>query len=119
MGPDRRAHKRERAAARAAEEAKRAEAERKATAEAEKIVAIWNAAASRSAGVVVLPDDRRRRRGGLPVAELLLPGPRPVARSICARSTDSGRIDLKFNSVCVLSALLTKCSIHATGSVDR
>jgi hypothetical protein len=39
MGPNRRAQERERAA----EDAKRAEAERKAIAEAEKIVAIWNA----------------------------------------------------------------------------
>jgi hypothetical protein len=43
MGPNKRAQERERAAARAAAEAKRAEAERKAIAEAEKIVAIWNA----------------------------------------------------------------------------
>jgi hypothetical protein len=43
MGPNRRAQDRDRAAARAAAEAKRAEAERKAIAEAEKIVAIWNA----------------------------------------------------------------------------
>ena len=42
MGPNRRAQERERAA-RAAEEAKRAEAERKAIADAEKIVASWNA----------------------------------------------------------------------------
>jgi hypothetical protein len=43
MGPNRRAQERERAAARAAAEAKRADAERKAIAEAERIVAIWNA----------------------------------------------------------------------------
>ena len=43
IGPNRRAQERERVAARAAAEAKRAEAERKAIAEAEKIVAIWNA----------------------------------------------------------------------------
>jgi hypothetical protein len=43
MGPNRRAQERERAAARAATEAKRAEAERKALADAQKIVAIWNA----------------------------------------------------------------------------
>ena len=43
MGPNRRAQERERAAARAAEEAKRAEAERKAGVEARKIVEIWNA----------------------------------------------------------------------------
>ena len=43
MGPNKRAQERERAAARAAAEAKRAEAERKAIADAQKIVAIWNA----------------------------------------------------------------------------
>jgi hypothetical protein len=43
MGPNRRAQERERAAARAAAEAKRAEAERKAIVDAQKIVAIWNA----------------------------------------------------------------------------
>src|SRR6516164_10255559 len=43
MGPNRRAQERERAAVRAAEEAKRAEAERKAIADAQKIVSIWNA----------------------------------------------------------------------------
>ena len=42
-GTQSRAQERERAAARAAAEAKRAEAERKAIAEAERIVAIWNA----------------------------------------------------------------------------
>jgi hypothetical protein len=43
MGPNRRAQERERAAALAAAEAKRAVAERGAVAEAQKIVAIWNA----------------------------------------------------------------------------
>ena len=52
MGPNRRTQERERAAARAAAEAKRAEAERKAIAEAEKIVAIWNA--GRPVGVLDL-----------------------------------------------------------------
>ena len=43
MGPNRRAQERERAAARAVEETARAEFEHKAIAEAQKIVAIWNA----------------------------------------------------------------------------
>jgi hypothetical protein len=43
MGPNRRAQERELAASRAAAEAKRAEAERKSIADAQKIVAIWNA----------------------------------------------------------------------------
>jgi hypothetical protein len=43
MGPNHRAQERERAAARAAAEAKRADTERKAVADAQKIIAIWNA----------------------------------------------------------------------------
>jgi hypothetical protein len=43
MGPNRRAQDRERAAAEAAAKAKRLELDRKATADAQKIVAIWNA----------------------------------------------------------------------------
>jgi tetratricopeptide (TPR) repeat protein len=43
LGPNRRAQERERVAAEAAATAKRAEEERKAVAEAQKIVAIWNA----------------------------------------------------------------------------
>jgi hypothetical protein len=43
VGPNRRAQERERAAAEAAAKAKRADAERKAVADAQKIVAIWNA----------------------------------------------------------------------------
>ena len=43
MGPNRRAQERERAAALAAQKAKRIEAERKAQTDAQKIVAIWNA----------------------------------------------------------------------------
>jgi hypothetical protein len=43
MGPNRRAQERERSAAEAAAKVKRAEAEHKAIADAQKIVAIWNA----------------------------------------------------------------------------
>ena len=52
MGPNRRAQERERAADRAAAEAKRTDAQRKAIAEAERIVGIWNA---RQAGGRVAP----------------------------------------------------------------
>jgi hypothetical protein len=57
--PHRRAQERERAAAEAAARTKRAEAERQATAEAQKIVAIWNARQAGGASPVVLSDDRR------------------------------------------------------------
>jgi hypothetical protein len=43
MGPNRRAQERERAAAQAAVEAKRAEAEHKAIVDAQEVVAVWNA----------------------------------------------------------------------------
>jgi hypothetical protein len=72
MGPNRRAQERERAAARAAAEAKRAEAERKALVDAQKIVVIFNARSSRRPCVVVLPDDAGR-----------------LVRLICARSIDT------------------------------
>ena len=55
MGPNRRAQELERAAARAAAAAKRAEAERKAIAEAEKIVAIWNARQAGGRGLWFYP----------------------------------------------------------------
>jgi hypothetical protein len=48
MGPNRRAQ--ERAAARAAAQAKRAKVDRKAIADAQKIVAIWNARRGRPGG---------------------------------------------------------------------
>jgi hypothetical protein len=78
MGPNKRAQERERAAARAAAEAKRAEAERKAIAEAERIVAIWNARQARGTDAVVLPDDRRCDCGGRSLAHLLVPGLRAM-----------------------------------------
>jgi ATP-dependent DNA ligase len=57
MGPNRRAQERERAAATAAEEAKRAEAEPEAIGDAQKIVAIWNArqAGGGASGALPLP----------------------------------------------------------------
>jgi hypothetical protein len=86
MAPNRRAQEREHAAARAAAAAKRAEAERKAIADAQKIVAIWNARQAGGRAAVVLPDDRRRHRGRRPVAELLLPRLRSSAQWTYARS---------------------------------
>ena len=88
MGPNRRAQERERAAARAAAEAKRAEAERKAIADAQKIVAIWNARQAGGRALWFYPTIGAAIAAGVPVADLLLPGVRAVsARSTCARST--------------------------------
>ena len=66
MGPNRRAQEYERTAARDAAEAKRAEAERKAIADAQKIVAIWNA---RLAGERALWSTRRSAPQALAGAE--------------------------------------------------
>jgi hypothetical protein len=74
MGPNKRAQERERAAARAAAEAKRAEAERKAIAEAERIVAIWDARQAGGRALGFYPDDRCRHRGRAAVAHVVLPG---------------------------------------------
>jgi hypothetical protein len=60
VGPNRRAQDRERAATEAAIKAKRAEAERKTVAEAQKIVAIWNARPRQAGGrqsLVALSND--------------------------------------------------------------
>ena len=73
MGPNRRAQESERAVARAAEEAKRAKTERKAVADAQKIVAIWNARQAGGRELWFYPTIGRDC-GWLPVAQLLLSG---------------------------------------------
>jgi hypothetical protein len=70
MGPNRRAQERERAAARAAAEAKRAEAER--------IVAIWNARQAGGRALWFYPTIRCRDCCRRPVAHVLVPGLRPM-----------------------------------------
>jgi hypothetical protein len=66
MGPNRRAQDRERAAALAAERAKRVEADRKAVAEAQKIVAIWNARQAGGRELWFYPTIGAAIRAGLP-----------------------------------------------------
>jgi hypothetical protein len=66
MGPNRRALERERAAAQAAAEAKRAEAERKAVADAQTIVAIWNARQARGRALWFYPTIAAANAAGLP-----------------------------------------------------
>ena len=73
MGPNKRAQERERAAARAAAEAKRAEAERKAIADAQKIVAIWNARQAGGRALWFYPTIGAAIAAGLPWL-VLLPG---------------------------------------------
>ena len=74
MGPNRRAQERERAAARAAAEAKRAETEREAIAEAQKIVAIWNARQAGGRALWFYPTIGAAIAAGLPWLTLSCPG---------------------------------------------
>jgi hypothetical protein len=101
----RRAQERERGAARAAAEAKRAEAERKARADAQKVVAVWNA---RQAGV--LPNYRCGHRGGAAVAFVRLPGLRPI-RVSHLRTLDRHPGDAISGLIPSLSC--RRCSPHA------
>ena len=66
MGPNRRAQKRDRAAASAAAEAKRAEAERKAIVDAQKVVAIWNARQAGGRALWLYPTIGAAIAAGLP-----------------------------------------------------
>src|SRR6476661_1001443 len=88
MGPNRRAQDRERAAAQRAAKAKRAEAERRAIAEAERIVAIWNARQAGGRALWFYPTISAPRL--LPASRGSPTRARPAgnsARSICGRST--------------------------------
>jgi hypothetical protein len=73
-GPNRRAQDRERAAAEAAARTKRAEAERQATAEAQKIVAIWNARQAGGRALWFYPTIGAGITAGLPWLTLSCPG---------------------------------------------
>ena len=75
MGPNRRAQDRERAAAEAAAEAKHAEAERKAIAEAQKIVAIWNARQAGGRALWFYPTIGAAIAAGLPWLSFSCPAP--------------------------------------------
>jgi hypothetical protein len=77
MGPNKRAQERERAAARAAAEAKRAEAEQQGESPMAEDRRHLERAPSRWAGIVVLSNDRRGYRGRAPMAQLLVPRLRP------------------------------------------
>ena len=116
MGPNRRAQERERAAARAAAEAKRAEAERKAIAEARRSSPSGTPGRP-AAGPLVLPDDRRRDCSRLPVAHLLLPGVRASARST-STLTAPGRARFQASSVGVVPAVLAERAVCEAGNAD-
>ena len=88
MVPNRRAQERERAAARAAAEAKRTEAERKAIVDAQKIVAIWNARQAGGRALWFYPTIGAAIAARRPVAHATRARPAAnAARSTFARST--------------------------------
>jgi hypothetical protein len=94
MGPNRPAQERERAAARAAAEGRRAEAARKSIADAQKIVAIWNARQAGGRSLWFYPTDRRCDRGRAAVPVILLPGVRAVRIGRLADARSAPRRDL-------------------------
>jgi hypothetical protein len=87
MGPNRRAQERERAAALAAEAAKRAETERKAAVEAKKIVEIWNARQAGGRALWFYPTIGAAIAAGLPWLTFSCPGCR-VLGSVDLRTLD-------------------------------
>jgi hypothetical protein len=86
MGPN--AERRSGAAAEAAAKAKRAEADRKAIAEAQKIVAIWNARQAGGRALWFYPTIGAAITAGLPWLSFPVRPAGNSARLTCARSTD-------------------------------
>ena len=112
MGPNRRAQEREHAVTRAAEEAKRAKTERKAVADAQKIVAIWNARQVGRRELWFYPTIGRHC-GWLPVALLLLSGVSDVRISRSQNSRSSSRcVYLKPDPIAVVPAVLPACAVR-------
>jgi hypothetical protein len=109
MRPNRRAQERERAAAEAAAKAKRAEAERKAVAEAQKIVAIWNARQAGGRALWFYPTIGAAIAAGLPWLSFSCPACGQWG-SVDLRTLDRhhGGRDLGAHTVIVLSAMLPK-----------
>ena len=111
MGPNRRAQERERAVAEAAATAKRAEAERKAAADAQKIVAIWNAQQAGGRELWFYPTIAAAIRAGLPWVSHSC---RPVVRSApltCAPRPAPPRINIDPHPVGVLPAMLAQRAV--------
>jgi hypothetical protein len=114
MGPNRRAQERERAAAEAAAKAKRAEAARKAVAEAQKIVAIWNARQAGGRELWFYPTIDAAIRAGLPWLSYSCPAcgqvgsPRPSPR----------RVNIEPDPVGVVPPLLAQRAVRSARNAD-
>ena len=119
MGPNRRAQDRDRAAARAAAKSKRADAERKALAEAQKIVAIWNARQAGGLALWFYPTIGAAIAAGLPWLTLSCPGCGQYCLGRPAHSRpSSGRRDLKLNPVAFVSEVFAKRAVREPRNVD-
>src|SRR6516162_7383413 len=114
MGFNRRAQERERAAVRAAEEAKRVEAERKAAADAQKIVEIWNARQAGGRALWFYPTIGAAIAAGFPWLTYSCPGCQMVG-SVDLRP---GRVNLEPDPLTVVPALLTACTVRKTRNAD-
>jgi hypothetical protein len=120
MGPNRPAQERERAAARAAADAKRAEAERKAIAEAQKIVAIWNARQAGGRALWFYPTLGAAIAAGLPWLSFSCPACGQWG-SVDLRTLDRpGRFDFEPHPFGVVSAVQPECPVRqARNAVSR
>jgi hypothetical protein len=118
MGPNR-PQDRERAAAEAATKAKRDEAERKAIAEAQKIVAIWNARQAGGRALWFYPTIGAAIAAGLPWLTFSCPGCGQYALVdlLHARSAPRRR-GLKPHPVPVLPEMLAQCPVREARNAD-
>ena len=110
MGPNRRAQERERAAARAAAEAKRGAADREAIKDAKKIIAIWNARAAAGRELWFYPTIGAAIAAGVPWLSFSCPACQQVG-SVDLRTLD--RHPGASISSLIPSLSCRRCSPHA------
>jgi hypothetical protein len=112
MGPNHRALEREAAAARAAEEAKRAEAKRKSHCRCAEDRRDLEHPACRRTRALVLPDDRRGDCCGISMVDVFMPGVPAIRISRSAETgSPSGRIDIEPDPVAVVPAVFTEPAV--------
>jgi hypothetical protein len=105
--------------AHAAADAKRAEAERKPIAEAEKIVAIWNARQAGGRALWFYPTIGAAIAAGLPWLRFSWPGVRAVRFCRPAHTRPApGRINLKPHPVGLVPPVLAQCTVRETRNAD-
>ena|SRR5271166_6334147 len=118
MGPNRRAQERERAAAEAARAAKRAEAERKAVADAQKIVAIWNARQAGGGELWFYPTIGAAITACVPWLTYSCPACQQIGSVDLRTRPASGRFDLEPDPVGVVPAVLAQRAFRQARNAD-